>query len=380
MKYICTLFLLFFCSSLSIAQVLKTTEQEQLLEYYQSQRYDEATKLLKQVFGANPEDLKATAMLAYASNMAGDLKVAEAQYLKLSQADAKNIAVLFSLAGIYAKRGNEERARGYYRQVLAVDSNNFRALKLLANSLDNPIEKVQYLTKANQIKPTDGDVAYELATELSKQKQLTVAYQILKHAWQADTSNYLLLKARLPLCITLKKLDEAQEAGEMLLLNGDSSSFVINSMGKLAMEKKDFKKAISLFKVLEGRVEATESSLYYTAICYEKFNDLKNARAYTNATIVASISPNVGGYYTLLAYIQERAGSYRSAQTAYLKSLQYGASSSVYYSLGLLNDFKLKNKSTALRYYNKYIKSNPDEKQSAENISYVKNRIKVLTR
>lgn len=380
MKYICTLVLLFFCSSFSIAQALKTIEQEQLLEYYQSQRYDEAAKLLKHVFGADPEDLKATAMLAYASNMAGDLKVAEAQYIKLSQADAKNIAVLFSLAGIYAKRGNEEKARGFYRQVLAVDSNNFRALKLLANSLDDLIEKMQHLTKANQIKPTDGDVAYELATELSKQKQLTVAYQVLKHAWEADTSNYLLLKARLPLCVSLKKLEEAQEAGEMLLLNGDSSSFVINSMGKLAMEKKDFKKAISLFKVLERRVEATESSLYYTAICYEKLKDLKNARAYTNATIVASISPNMGSYYAMLAYLQERSGFYRSAQSAYLRSLQYGPSSNVYYSLGLLNDFKIKNKAAALRYYKKYMEGNPDEKQSAENISYVKDRIKVLSK
>lgn len=355
MKYIFALFFLFSCSSSIVAQVLKTTEQEQLLEYYQSQRYDEATRLLKRVFGHNPDDLKATAMLAFASNMAGDFKVAEAQYLKLNQADSKNLAVLFNLAGLYAKRGNEEKARGNYRQVLSVDSNNFRALKLLANSLNDPIEKMEYLAKANQIRPTDGDVAYDLAGELSRQKQLTAAYQVLSQASKADTSNYMLLKAKLPLCITMKKLDEAQEAGEMLLLNGDSSSFVINSMGKLAMEKKDFKKAISLFKVLEGRIEATESSLYYTAICYEKLNDFKNARAYTTATIDASLSPNVGSYYTLLAYLHEQAGSYKSAQAAYLKALQFSTSSNTYYSLGLLNDFKLKDKLTALRYYRKYL-------------------------
>jgi tetratricopeptide (TPR) repeat protein len=380
MKYIFALFFLFGCSSSIVAQVLKTTEQEQLLEYYQSQRYDEATRLLKRVFGDNPEDLKATAMLAYASNMAGDFKIAEAQYLKLNQADSKNLAVLFNLAGFYAKRGNEEKARGYYRQVLSVDSNNFRALKLLASSLNDPIEKMEYLAKANQIRPTDGDVAYDLAGELSRQKQLTAAYQVLSQAWKADTSNYMLLKAKLPLCITLKKLDEAQEAGEMLLLNGDSSSFVINSMGKLAMEKKDFKKAISLFKVLEGRIEATESSLYYTAICYEKLKDLKNARAYTTATIDASLSPNVGSYYTLLAYLHEQAGSYKSAQAAYLKALQFSTSSNTYYSLGLLNDFKLKDKLTALRYYRKYLKSNPDEKLAEENRSYVKGRVKALAK
>lgn len=381
MKYIYALILLFFCCSSSIvAQVLNTRDQEQLLEFYQSQRYDEATRLLQHVFGDNPEDLKATAMLAYASNMAGDFKVAEVQYLKLNQADGKNMAILFSLAGLYAKRGDEGKARGYYKQVLAVDSNNFRALKLMANGLNDPIEKMEYLVKANRIKPTDGDVAYDLATELSRQKQLTAAYQVLRRAWEADTGNYLLLKAKLPLCITIKKLEEAQEAGQMLLQNGDSSSFVINSMGKLAMEKKDFKQAISLFKVLEERAEATEASLYYTAICYQKLNDLKNARTYTTATIEASISPNVGSYYSLLGHLHEQAGLYKSAQTAYMKGLQFSANSNVYYSLGLLNDFKLKNKSTALRYYRKYLKSNPDQKLSAENIAYVKDRVKALTK
>ena len=157
MKYVCTLFIVLVCSSSMIAQVLKTTEQEQLLEFYQSQRYDEATRLLKRIFGEHPEDLKAIAMLAYASNMAGEFQIAEAQYFKFTHADAKNIAVLFNLAGLNAKRGDEGNASEYYRQVLAVDSNNFNALRLLGNSLNDPIQKLEHLAKANQFRPTDGD-------------------------------------------------------------------------------------------------------------------------------------------------------------------------------------------------------------------------------
>lgn len=380
MKRLYTL-ILFLCASLPLmAQALKATEQEQLLEYYQSQRYDEAAKLLRAVFGDNPEDLKATAMLAYASNMAGDLKTAELQYLKLNQAEPENIGFLFSIAGIYAKKGNEERAKGYYRQVLTIDSNNFRALQLIANSSSDPNEKLRYLAKANQIKPENGDIAYDLALELSRLKQMAVAHEILVRAWQADTTNYLLLKAKLPVCISLKKIDEAQEAGEILMMNGDSSSFVISNMARLAMEKKDFNKAVRLFKVLEGRMEATESSLYYTALCYEKLNNLNNARAYTKATIESAISPNVSSYYTLLAYLHERSGSYKSAQSAYLKGLQYNEASDTYYNLALLNDFKLKQKSAALKYYRKYLQSNPDQKTVAENITYVKERIKFLSK
>jgi tetratricopeptide (TPR) repeat protein len=361
------------------AQLLGSADQERLLEYYQSQRYDDASKLLQEVFGADPQDPKATAMLAYASNMAGNLKLAERQYVKLNEADPKNIAVLFSIAGIHAKRGNDEKAKGYYQQVLNLDSNNFRALKLVASMATDPNERLKYLKRASQLNPADGDIAYDLAVELNRLRQQAEAYRVLDEAFRSDTSNYMLLKAKLPLCISLKKLHEAQQTGDKLLQNGDSSSYVINSMGRLAMEKKDYKKAIALFKVLEGRTEVSESSLYYTAICYEKLKDLNNAREYIKATIDAAISPNVSSYYNFLAYAHENAGAYKAAHTAYLRALQFSKSFEIYYSLGLLNDLKLKNKTAALRYYKQYLQGKPDEKLAADNISYVKGRIKALT-
>lgn len=378
MKYFCT-FLLFllFANALS-AQILKTADQEQLLELYQSQRYTEASALLQRVLGDDPQDLKASAMLAYASNMAGNFILAEKQYLKLQQADANNIGVLFNLAGISAKRGNEEKAKTYYRQVLAVDSNNIRALKLLALTDLGPDEKMKYLTRANALNPGDGDIAYELATALNRQKQLSAAYVVLYKAHRADTSNYLLLKAKLPICIAMKKLDEAEETGNNLLMNGDSSSFVLNSMAKLSMEKKDYQKAISLFKVLEERSEANESTLYYTAVCYQKLKDLKLARQYVNATIEAAISPNTSSYYNFLGHLHESAGGFKAAQTAYLKALQFSDRGDIYYSLAILNDQKLGNKVAALKYYKRYLQSKPDEKLAAENISYVKERLKTL--
>lgn len=360
------------------AQLLKSADQEQLLEYYQSQRYDDASKLLQGAFGEDPQDLKATAMLAYASNMAGNLKLAERQYLKLNQADPKNIAVLFSIAGIHAKRGNDEKAKGFYQEVLNVDSNNFRALKLIASTANDPDERLKYLKRASKLNPADGDIAYDLAVELNRLRQQAEAYQILDEAFKSDTSNYMLLKAKLPLSISLKKLSEAQQTGDKLFQNGDSSSYVINSMGRLAMEKKDYKKAIALFKVLEGRTEVSESSLYYTAICYEKLRDLNNAREYIKATIDVAISPNVSSYYNFLAYAHESAGAYKSAQTAYLRALRFSNNNEVYYSLGLLNDLKLKNKTAALRYYKQYLQGKPDQKLASDNISYVKGRIKVL--
>lgn len=363
------------------AQALKPADQEQLLEFYQSQRYPEAAKMLQEIFGQDPQDLKAISMLAYANNMAGSLKEAEQYYLKLYQFDAKSLAVLFSLAGINARRGNEEKTKAYYKEILTIDSNNYRALKLLAGTLSSGLngEKLKYLKSANRINPTDGDVAYDLAVELNLLKQSDKAYQVLEQAYQADTSNYLLLKAKLPIVLALKKLDEAALTGNKLLSSGDSSSFVLNCMAKLSFQNKAYRKAIDLFKILEQRNEQSESSLYYTAICYQKLNDLKNARAYTSATIEFSISPNVSSYYALLGYLEESSGAYKNANQTYQKGLQFENNGSLYYNLALLNDFKLNKQATALKYYKRYLESKPDEKQ-LENISYAKERIMAMTK
>jgi tetratricopeptide (TPR) repeat protein len=380
MKYLLTICLIVLLNCFLHAQKLKTLEQEQLLEFYQSQRYAEAAKLLKGIFGEDPQDLQAVSMLAYANNMAGSLKDAEKQYLKLYQADTNNIAVLFSLAGINAKRGNDDKSKALYQQVLRIDSNNFRALKLVANMItaDKAEEKLKYLQTANRLNPSDGDVAYDLAVEYKKQAMLAPAYDVLHQAYAADTSNYMLLKARLPICLSLKKLKEAEEIGNKLLNDGDSSSFVINCMAKLNMENKIYEKAISLFKVLEIRDEQSEASLYYTAVCYQKLKDLENAKSYAKAAIKFGISPNISSYYTMLGNLHETSGNYKPALAAYKKGLQFENTGSVYYNLGLLSDFKLKNKMAALSYYKQYLNSKPDAQQHHENIGYVKERIKLL--
>jgi tetratricopeptide (TPR) repeat protein len=380
MKHLILLILALLLNICIYAQTLKPAEQEQLLDYYQSQRYTEAVKLLQEIYGQNPQDEKAISMLAYANNMAGSLKEAEQFYLKLYQLDTKRLAVLFSLAGINARRGNQEKTVHYYKEILKIDSNNFRALKLLGSTLNSGVntEKLKYLKKANQIIPTDGDVAYDLAIELNLLKQTDEAYKVLEQAYQADTSNYLLLKAKLPIVITLKKFEEAARTGDDLLSSGDSSSLVLNSMGKLALQNKSYQQAIRFFKALEQRSQESESSLYYTAICYQKLNDLKNAKSYINATIDFSLSPNISSYYSLLGYLEESSHAYKAANLAYQNGLRFKNNGAIYYNLALLYDYKLKKQAAALKYYRRYLQSNPDEKQQ-ENIQYARDRIKSLT-
>jgi len=378
-KYLLSL-CLFCVLAVAQAQTSGILNQEKLLEFYQNQRFMEARSYLDSVYGSNTEDAKAITQLAYVSMMAGMLPQAESYYLKLKALQPTNMPVLFNLASINLRRGNDEKARSYYKEILQLDSNNFKVYKQLAGLIYIPTnkEKLDYLTKANALNPVEADVAYDLAIGMNTLEEYEKAYAVLEPAIKADSNNFVLLKARMSSCISLKKYDEALELGQRIMAGGDSSSYVVTSAGKIAYLQNMFDKAIGYFKYLERNEMQTETSLYFTALCYQKLKNYALASDYIQRTINESISPNMASYYMLAGSILEQRGLVKDASVAYKKGLEYESKASLYYNLAVLNDLKMNNKVAAVRYYNLYLKSKPDTIKQREALSYARSRISAL--
>ena len=381
MKKYVSLLTLFIIAAITQAQT-RNLDKEKLLDFYQNQRYAEAASYLENVYGKESNDPKALSQLAYVHLMAGLLPEAEKNYLALQQLQPANITVLFNLASISLRRGNEEKAKSFYLEILKADSTNFNVYKQLANlyPLSNDPDKIKYLEQANKINPAEADVAYDLATSYNVLKQDKKAYAVLDPAMKADTGNFMLLKVRLPVCMALLKLPEASTVGERLMAAGDSTSFVITTMGKLAVLTKNFQKAIRYFKLLESWGQENETSLYYTALCYRELKNYTLSAEYTKKTIEFSTSPNMSSYYTLLGTVYEEKAQYKIALAAYKKGLTYTNKGGIYYNMALLEDLKLKEPAKALTYYRLYLKSKPDEEKNKEAILYVKDRINTLSK
>jgi tetratricopeptide (TPR) repeat protein len=292
------------------------------------------------------------------------------------------IPVLFNLASVNLRRGNDEKAKGYYLEILKTDSSNFNVYKQLANLYpgQSDPEKISYLEKANKLNPAEADVAYDLATGYNLLKQDKQAYQVLDPALKADTGNFILLKVKLPVCMALLKFPEAGLIGIKLMAGGDSTSSVITTMGKLSVLTKSFQKAIGYFKLLELWGQENETSLYYTALCYRELKNYKEAAAYTLKTIEFSTSPNMASYYTLLGTVYEEKLQYKPAITAYKKGLEYTSKGGIYYNMALLEDLKLNEPAKALTHYRLYLKSKPDPEKNKDAILYVKDRISKLAK
>ena len=371
---------LFSMFMLAHAQTPVGLNQGKLLEYYQNQRFMEAWSYLDSVYGSNTEDPKAIAQLAYVSMMAGKLPQAERYYLKLNALQPTNIPVLFNLANINLRRGNDEQAKTYYKEILQLDSTNFKVYKQLAALINSPTnkEKLDYLSKANVLNPVEADVAYDLAIGLNTLEEFEKAYAVLDPAIKADSNNFVLLKARMSTCISLHQYDEALNLGKRIMGSGDSSTYVVTSVGKIAYMQNAFDQAIGYFKYLERNEMQTETSLYFTALCYQKLKNYAMASDYIQRTITESLSPNMANYHMLSGSILEQRGLIKDASLAYKKGLEYESKASLYYNLAVLNDLKMNNKVAAVRYYNLYLKSKPDTIKQREALNYARSRISEL--
>src|SRR5580698_3761811 len=105
------IFLVFILINTAVfAQQTTTSDDALLLEYYQNQRFADASDYLKKTYPEPVTDKKILARLAYTSQMAGKPAEAEGYYQRIYENDSTNTAVLFNLGSINLKRGNTLKA------------------------------------------------------------------------------------------------------------------------------------------------------------------------------------------------------------------------------------------------------------------------------
>lgn len=357
-------------------------DQDKLLDYYQTQRYTEAAKYLTQYYTEDVQDAKVLAQLGYVNLMAGKLPAAENNYLKLFKLNPKSLPALFSLATIQVKRGNEAKAKSYYKEIIALDSTNFNAYKELANlsKEDTSGEKLNYLIKANQLNPTEANVVFDLCQIYFKMNQHGKANDLLEPALKADSANIQLLKMKMPIDMTAKKYTAAIETGQQLLSYGDSSAFVMNNLAKSYFLILKYKDALTYFLKVNETASDNESLFYNIAMCYRSLRDYKNANLYVSKAIEVGISPKTASYYGVLGDTFENLDKYQEAITAYKRGLLFENNGSLYYNIALVYETKLNDKKNAIVNYNLYLNNFKLMNKNPKLAAFIKNKVEELKR
>ncbi|MCX2575549.1 hypothetical protein OQ268_13470 [Pedobacter sandarakinus] len=362
-----------------MAQQNIAIDKDKLFDFYQSQKYADAAAYLTATYGDEVSDIKVINQIAYCYLMAGNLPDAEKYYLKAQALTPNSLPVLFSLGSINTRRGNTEKARTLYKQIVSIDSSNFSVYKLLANLYSSTKDSLKqvYLNKANLLNPQDADVAIDLAEVHAAYQKYDQAYEVLKVAIKADTQNLVLQRTILPLANQLKKYKEVIVSGQSLLMDGFDAG-VAKDVAKAYYYTRNFSRAITLFTLLEEKGMQNENTLYFTSLSYRLLKNYIMAAVYAKKTIDEAISPNTANYYALLGLSYEEGGQYKLANAAYKKGLQFKTIPSIYYHLATLYDTKLNQPKTAKNYYNLYLKSKPDPKEDQAEIEFTKKRVAQL--
>lgn len=310
-------FLLFFLCIIyqfAQAQTANNLDSEKLLNYYQAQQYAEATQYLQSIYN-DSTDVNQLKQLAYANLMAGKLP----------------------------------EAKGFYLKVLKIDTNNFNAYKQLAK-LDSDLgssPRKEYLLKANQLNAQDAEVAAGLAELYFKNNQFNKAEETLNPALAADSANLLLLNAKMPVSMALKKYPEAINAGKKLI----------------------------------GSVQISAENLFFQlALSYRGIRDYKTASSYLQKAIKEGISQKTASYYGLLGDSYESLNQNKEALEVYKRGLLFENNGSLYYNIALLYEDKLNDKKNAINYYSQYLNHIKDPERQRRHIAYIKNKIEELKR
>jgi tetratricopeptide (TPR) repeat protein len=349
-----------------------------LLDYYQNQRYLEASNYLKSIYPEPLNDLKALSRLAYTSQMAGKLPDAEGYYQRMYTLDSTNKAVLYNLAAVNYRRSNYNKAETYYKKILLTDSTDYQIYKYLANIRLRKIDSVgylKYLEKANTLNPIDFDIASDLTEIYIKLKKYKEAEKVLNIALAADPENIILLQNNLELAFSQKKWQQVIKTGEQLFTLADYTMRI--HLGIAYYYANNYICGLETLMPLKAD-KHTETSYYFIASCYKKLNNQKTAIPYFKKAIEKSLAGSTDMYYNEMAESYQQIGQLKTAESSYKKGLLYGQLPLTYYTIAIFYDTKMNDKKNALSYYKKFMATKPGEPDK-EYADYSKKRIDALS-
>ncbi|WP_184542828.1 tetratricopeptide repeat protein [Mucilaginibacter sp. FT3.2] len=365
----------------AVAQQPGTANDALLLDLYQNQRFAEAAELLKKTYPEPVTDIRVLSKLAYTSQMAGKLPDAEGYYQRMYVIDSANNGVLYNLASINLRRGNNVKAEMFYKILSQKDTTNFLVFKQLSKIYrdKNDLESmVIYLQKANKLNPADADVASDLSDMYVNLKQTDQAEKVLDGAISQDPENIVLLQSLLKLSYAEKNYEVAKNTCLKLIAAGAENGLVLTRLESAYYNLKQYECSIDAFKRIP-EISQSETSYYIAALTYKELKDQSQAIENLGKAIEAGISPNISDYYTEMADSYDVRKKYKAAIHAYEKALQFDEKPIIYYLMATMYDGSLKNKKQAVKYYKKFMSTKPTGKQQ-KYVAYAQARATELSR
>lgn len=293
--------------------------------------------------------------------------------------DSTNTDVYVQLARIYEQQQQLSRAIKYYTILNKMHPNNplyYRKNANLYKGYGDKLKAFQLYSKANKLNPRDVLTLKGLAELSIGNDQLLMADSLIHVALELDSMdigiNYLSARSK----YKQKQYHEVTEVFDRIRGQVDLNSYYNKMLGYAYLQIDSVDLAISKFQLALVDDRSPEKLHYYLATAYEKRENMVGAMEHYEKAVESGISPDLDLYHRNVGRLALKANKHKLAIAAYKDAYKYGEDPVVLYYLAAASDNYYKDKSIAIGYYKKYLKSTHNHKEykdyAAKRVRYLK--------
>lgn len=341
---------------------------------------------MEEYLASNEEDdVNILYKIAICHTYLGNLFKARKYYNQILQNDSTHVQALNKLGTIYVNEDNYKKAADCYEQLIVHDSTNSYYYKKLANIKYKQgilSQAVQLFDTALVYNPDDIESIISLAEIYSELMEIDPSLkqhfnQSIKRGFELDSLNRKLLELSAENDFELKKYISTIASIHLVLqYHQDTTGFHAHLLGMANKQLKKWEKAEQWFHFLIEKEEDTELTHYYLAMVYDEQKKHDLAIKHFQMAINKGISNNIHSYYISLGKLYENNGKNGKAVNAYQKAYEHSQINILLYKLATNSEKYYKDKSIALRYYQRYLDNAKKDNEYTEYARYKITKIK----
>ncbi len=306
------------------------------------------------------ECLHKSALAAYRS---GDNTLAKKQFHILEKKDTLLRSTWQNLASLYEEEENPPKAIKYYTLLQAEnpDIPTFaRKLGRLYTLADNFTDAWKYYSIAYTSNSRDLKTVKGLAELAISNNQASLADSILLEGLKVDSTHIGLSLLRSKLKYKEKEYSETAQILKGVLGRYDFNTYYHKLYGYALVQIDSTQMAIYHLTYALQNAPRDEKVHYYLGKAYEDAGNIESAIFYYQNATELSIAPSIDTYYRNLARLYDEQKNLPEAIANYKEAYRYGEDPKILYYLARASDIYYKDKSIAIKYYSRYIKSSDD--------------------
>lgn len=368
--------LVIICFGLGFSQ--SDMAYEDALKAYETQDYQSAFSFFSQCAELDSTRTDCYEKAGQSAYRLGDIPAAKKFFHLLEKLDTSNYTAFSQLSTIYEMEKNAPKAIKYFNRLSGLYPENpiyyrklgqqYQVSGLLNDAFEN-------YARAFKLNPRDMFSIQGIAEIFIANKQYTEADSLLREGLALDSLNinFNLLIAQSK--YRQKSFDSTVHYLDRIKYEIDLSPYFNKMFGYACIQIDSFEKSIPLLEKSLIDEGSKEYAHYYLATAYENLENEEYALFHYKKALEEGISANVDLYHRNLARMYNDRNNLREAIPHYQDAYKYGNDPLILFFLARACDVYYKDKSIALNYYRKYLKSGD---QTAEYIQYSRERKQAL--